>query len=60
MEGATLAALMASLWERLGFRTAGSNAGSAARGVTLGEAARGSPDEVLQRLGSGAQGADHR
>ena len=51
-----LTAFVTSITSRVWQRSPNSTAGSAASSVTLGEVARCSPDEALQRLGSSAIG----
>ena len=55
MDRSALTAVPSSI-TRLWQRSLASNAGSAASSITLGEVARCSPEEALQRLGSSANG----
>ena len=56
MDRHALTAFVTSITSRVWQRSPNSTAGSAASSVTLGEVARCSPDEALQRLGSSANG----
>ena len=56
MDRHALTAFVTSITARVWQRSPNSTAGSAASSVTLGEVARCSPDEALQRLGSSASG----